>query len=181
MSHSVAPGEQFHRLAHHGCALPSGQKFPRTDPCDAWAWRSFRNALPYGEVAERTMSEACWAAEWSALEPWTFVTGWIWLLSRADLHGDERSAPKPSGGGVTDTRAPQSRASQSPFCRRKKRPEARGSFRPYLWCRGRNHKSSCKPRKYYVSWKIISKVPSKVPSFSKVSLTVVPLRQYDAL
>ena len=43
----------------------------------------------------------------------------------------------PLGGGATDTRAPQSRASQGPFRRRKrKRPEARGSFRPYLWCPG---------------------------------------------
>ena len=43
----------------------------------------------------------------------------------------------PLGGGATDTRAPQSRAIQSPFRRRKrKRPEARGSFRPYLWCPG---------------------------------------------
>ena len=67
VSDSVAQGEPFHRLAQHGCALPSGQKFPRTDPCDAWAWRSFRNALPYGEVAERTMSEACWAAQWTRL------------------------------------------------------------------------------------------------------------------
>lgn len=60
-------------------------------------WRSFRNALPYGEMAERTMSEACWAAEWTRLgvmEPWSFVTGWIWLLSRADLHGDERGGAK---------------------------------------------------------------------------------------
>ena len=30
-------------------------------------WRSFRNALPYGEMAERTMSEVCWAAEWTRL------------------------------------------------------------------------------------------------------------------
>ena len=67
VSDFVAPGEQLHRLAQHGCALPSGQKFPRTDPCDAWAWRSFRNALPYGEVVEGTMSEACWAAAWTRL------------------------------------------------------------------------------------------------------------------
>ena len=67
VSDFVAPGEQLHRLAQHGSALPSGQKFPRTDPCDAWAWRSFRNALPYGEVVESTMSEACWAAEWGRL------------------------------------------------------------------------------------------------------------------
>ena len=67
VSDSVAQGEPFHRLAQHGCALPSGQKFTRTDPCDAWAWRSFRNALPYGEVVESTMSEACWAAEWTRL------------------------------------------------------------------------------------------------------------------
>ena len=78
VSDFVAPGEQLHRLAQHGCALPSGQKFPRSDPCDAWAWRSFRNALPYGEVAERTMSEACWAAEWTRL-------GFLDLYERVDM------------------------------------------------------------------------------------------------
>ena len=37
------------------------------------------------------------------------------------------AAPKPSGGGAPDTRAPQSRAIQSPFRRgKRKRPEARG-------------------------------------------------------
>ena len=65
VSDSVAQGEPFHRLAQHGCALPSGQKFPHTDSCDAR--RSVRNVLPYGEVAERTVSEACWAAEWTRL------------------------------------------------------------------------------------------------------------------
>ena len=76
VSHSVVPGEQFHRLSHHGCALPSGQKFPRSDPSDAW--RSFRNALPYGEVVESTMSEACWAAEWTRL-------GFLDLYERVDM------------------------------------------------------------------------------------------------
>ena len=84
---------------------------------------------------------------WShgAMEPWSFVTGWIWLLSRADLHGDERGGANALRGGATDTRAPQSRASQSPFRRRKrKRPEARGSFRPYLWSGPHPH-SALKP------------------------------------
>ena len=76
VSDSVAQGEPFHRLSHHGCALPSGQKFPRSDPCDAR--RSVRNALPYGEVAERTMSEACWAAEWTRL-------GFLDLYERVDM------------------------------------------------------------------------------------------------
>ena len=76
VSDSVAQGEPFHRLAQHGCALPSGQKFPRSDPSDAW--RSFRNALPYGEVVESTMSEACWAAEWTRL-------GAIDLYERVDM------------------------------------------------------------------------------------------------
>ena len=87
VSHSVVPGEQFHRLSHHGCALPSGQKFPRSDPCDAWAWRSFRNALPYGEVAERTMSEACWAAEWVRL-------GAIDLCDRVDMAVEPRRSAR---------------------------------------------------------------------------------------
>ena len=76
VSDSVAQGEPFHRLAQHGCALPSGQKFPRSDPSDAW--RSFRNALPYGEVVESTMSEACWAAEWTRL-------GFLDLYERVDM------------------------------------------------------------------------------------------------
>ena len=76
VSDSVAQGEPFHRLAQHGCALPSGQKFPRSDPSDAW--RSFRNALPYGEVDESTMSEACWAAEWTRL-------GFLDLYERVDM------------------------------------------------------------------------------------------------
>ena len=41
-------------------------------------WRSFRKALPYGEVAERTMSEACWAAEWTRL-------GFLDLYERVDM------------------------------------------------------------------------------------------------
>ena len=96
VSDSVAQGEPFHRLAQHGCALPSGQKFPRTDPCDAWAWRSFRYALPHGEVAESTMSELKLVGRRSgpALDSLTFMSGWIWLLSRADLHGDERGGAK---------------------------------------------------------------------------------------
>ena len=46
-------------------------------------WRSFRNALPYGEVAERTMSEACWAAEWVRL-------GAIDLCDRVDMAVEPR-------------------------------------------------------------------------------------------
>ena len=76
VSDSVAQGEPFHRLAQHGCALPSGQTFSRTDPSDAW--RRFRNALPYGEVVESTMSEACWAAEWTRL-------GFLDLYERVDM------------------------------------------------------------------------------------------------
>ena len=76
VSDFVAPGEQLHRLAQHGCALPSGQKVPHTDSCDAR--RSVRNVLPYGEVAERTVSEACWAAEWTRL-------GFLDLYERVDM------------------------------------------------------------------------------------------------
>ena len=85
VSDSVAQGEPFHRLAQHGCALPSGQKFPRSDPCDAW--RSFRNALPYGEVVESTMSEACWAAEWTRL-------GAIDLCDRVDMAVEPRRSAR---------------------------------------------------------------------------------------
>lgn len=94
VSDSVAQGEPFHHLAQHGRALPSGQKFPRSDPCDAW--RSFRNALPYGEVVESTMSELKLVGRRSgpALEPLTFVTRWVWLLGAADLHGDGRGSAK---------------------------------------------------------------------------------------
>ena len=81
VSDSVAQGEPFHRLAQHGCALPSGQKFPHTDSCDAR--RSVRNVLLCGEVAERTMSEACWAAEWVRL-------GAIDLCDRVDMAVEPR-------------------------------------------------------------------------------------------
>ena len=94
VSDSVAQGEPFHRLAQHGCALPSGQTFSRTDPSDAW--RRFRNALPYGEVVESTMSELKLVGRrrGPALEPLTFVTRWVWLLGAADLHGDGRGSAK---------------------------------------------------------------------------------------
>ena len=73
-----------------------------------------------------------------AFEPLTFVTGWIWLLSRADLHGDERGGANALRWWYSWYHAPQPRASRRTFRRRKRKwPEARGSFRPYLWCRGR--------------------------------------------
>ena len=81
VSDSVAQGEQSHRLVRHGYALPSGQKFPRTDP--RGARRSVRNVLLCGEVAERTMSEACWAAEWVRL-------GAIDLCDRVDMAVEPR-------------------------------------------------------------------------------------------
>ena len=63
-----------------------------------------------------------------AFEPLTFVTGWIWLLSRADLHGDERGGANALRWWYSWYHAPQPRASRSTFRRRKrKRPEARGA------------------------------------------------------
>ena len=85
VSVSVAQGEPFHRVAQHGCALPSGQKFPHTDSCDAR--RSVRNVLLCGEVAERTVSEACWAAEWTRL-------GAMELCDRVDMAVEPRRSAR---------------------------------------------------------------------------------------
>ena len=105
LSQSVAPGEQSHRLVHHGYALPSGQKFPHTDPCDAWAGAAFATLCHMARRLNARCLKLVGRQSGFALDPLTFVTGWIWLLSRADLHGDEGGRQSPPTPGFRHTSA----------------------------------------------------------------------------